>query len=46
MHMADALISPTVGITMLNELKTVEEIVQDLVNGLPEVLTKTQNNCK
>ncbi len=31
---------------MLNELKTVEEIVQDLVNGLPEVLTKTQNNCK
>ena len=26
--------------------KTVEEIVQDLVNGLPEVLTKTQNNCK
>ena len=31
---------------MLNELKTVEEIVQDLVNGLPDVLTKTQNNCK
>ena len=31
---------------MLNELKTVEEIVQNLVNGLPEVLTKTQNNCK
>ena len=31
---------------MLNELKTVEEIVQYLVNGLPEVLTKTQNNCK
>ena len=31
---------------MLHELKSVEEIIQSLVTGIPDVITKIQDNCR